>query len=71
MTAVVVLVAAVAAVDVAAAVDDDATQDLRLLQVRCLLNYHCHSYLLRHSCAQDENTVLRPWRLVARCSSQR
>lgn len=61
MTAVVVLVAAaVAAADVAAAAaDDGATQDLRLLQVRCLLNYHCHFYLLRHSCAQDENTVLK------------
>jgi len=55
---VVAAAAAAAAVD-AAAVGDDVTQDLCLLRVHCLLNYHCHFYLLRHSYAQDENIVLK------------
>lgn len=62
---VVVVAVAAAAVD-AAAVGDDVTQDLCLLRVRCLLNYHCHFCLLRHSYAQDENIVLLPWQMVVR-----
>lgn len=57
MIVVAILVVAAAA-DVVAAVGDDATQDLRLLQVRCLLSYHCHSYPPRRSYVQDESTVL-------------
>lgn len=51
--------AGVAAAAVADVVGDDGTRDLCSRRVHSLLDYHRHFCPLRHSCAQDENIVLR------------